>query len=141
MYHRSLVHSAPTGRPGLRNGRCPLGRPLGLPSWPAGPPRASVLPAWASELPVQAFRTPVGRHLDIIWTPSGRQVDDKLDRQNGCHCQRTPLERQNSCQVQQNALPTVLLSPDGDICSTSIYIYIYIYIYVIEIIYIYIYDK
>ena len=32
---------------------------------------------------------------------------------------------QNSCQFPQNSWSTVLLSPDGDICNTSIYIYIY----------------
>ena len=50
--------------------QCPLGRPVGLPAWPAGPARASVLP-------VLACRAPVGRQLDASWTTVGRQLDAK----------------------------------------------------------------
>ena len=60
----------------------PLGGLLGLPAWTAGP-------AWASVLPVLAFRTPVGCQLDAKWTSIGRQVSAKLDCQNGCQCQHT----------------------------------------------------
>ena len=115
---------------------------LGLPSWPAGPAWASVLPSRASVLLFLGLSTAFPGLQDANWTPIGRQMDANWtpsERQNGYQCQRTSLERQNSCQVQQNALPTMLLSPDGDICNTSIYIYIYIYIYVYIYIYIHIY--
>ena len=129
----SLVHSSLTRSPNLRSFFWALGRPLGLPAWPAGPSWPSVLPPWASVLPFLAFRTPFGRQVDASWTPIGRQ----LDCQNSCHCQRTSEGRQDSCQVPQNALPTVFLSPDGDICNTSIYIYIYTHINTYIYIYIY----
>ena len=52
--------------------QCPLGRQVGLPARPAGP-------AWASVLPVLAYRASVGRQLNVKWTPSERQVNAKLD--------------------------------------------------------------
>ena len=63
--------------------------PVGLPTWPAGHAWASVLPTWASVLPFLACRTPSGRQLGANWAPIGRQLDAKLDCQNGCQCQRT----------------------------------------------------
>ena len=121
MYVRDFGHRRPYG--GLQ---CPLGRPVGLPAWP---PVSLAWPtglAWASVLPFLACRTPVGRLLDAKWTPNGRQLSAKLDCQNGCQCQCATSERHNACQVRQNALPTVLLSPDGDICSTSISMFVQI---------------
>ena len=68
----SILHSNPTQ---VTKSFLPRGLPSDPPAWPAGPGRASVLPAWASVLPFLAFRTPVGHQLDAKWTTIGRQVD------------------------------------------------------------------
>ena len=91
---------------------------LGLPSGPAclacwaclGLSPACLGPSTAFPGLQGAIWTSFGRQVDASWTPNGRQ----LDCQNGCQCQHTSSRRQDSCRVPQNALPTALLSPDGD---------------------------
>ena len=120
----------------------PLGlnlAPLGANLAPLGPNLEQLAASWAhlgTNLPALgallgaswANLAHSGRQMAAKWAPNGCQLGANwapFVRHNGCQCQRTSSERHNGCQVLLNSWPAVLLSPEGDICSTSIYIYIY----------------
>ena len=99
--------------------------PLGLPSWPA------LLACWACLGPCTASLGLSTACLGLNTAIPGLQdcLEGSLrTAKTAASCDVLLKYVHNSCQFPQNSWSAVLLSPDGDICNTSIYIYMYIYI-------------
>ena len=100
-------------------------------SEPARRSSALGLPSWTARLACWTFLGLSTACLGLSSAIPGLQdclKDSLRAAKTAASCNVLLKYVQNSCQFPQNSWFTVLLSPDGDICNTSIIIYCILYL-------------
>ena len=126
----SLVHCSLTEIPA-----CKLSRSSWAPSGPArlacwaclGLSTACLGLCTACPGPQDAIWTPSGRQLDASWTPVGRQLGANWTAKTAASVNVRLKDAKTAAKSHRTPCQQYFLSPDGDICNTSIYIYIYMF--------------